>query len=280
MQNNFSAPISGAGLGLHRSLLDRLSNLGTEQINFLEIAPENWIRVGGRLGKQLRSYTERFPFVCHGLSLSLGSPAPLNIDLLKAVKQFLHDHNIRYYSEHLSYSGDEGNLYELLPIPFTEDAVHYVAARIRQAQDILGERIAIENATYYYAPLREMPEWEFINAVLREADCALLLDVNNLFVNSINHQYDALEFLKKLHGERTAYIHIAGHDSEQESFCVDTHGTPVVQDVWDLLQASYRLFGVKPTLLERENNIPPWDALLQELNKIRKYQARLSDQNS
>lgn len=272
--------MSGAGLGLHRSLLDRLSNLGTEQINFLEIAPENWIRVGGRLGKQLRSYTERFPFVCHGLSLSLGSPAPLNIDLLKAVKQFLHDHNIRYYSEHLSYSGDEGNLYELLPIPFTEDAVHYVAARIRQAQDILGERIAIENATYYYAPLREMPEWEFINAVLREADCALLLDVNNLFVNSINHQYDALEFLKKIHGERTAYIHIAGHDAEKESFCVDTHGTPVVQDVWDLLQASYGLFGVKPTLLERENNIPPWDALLQELNKIRKYQARLGDQNS
>lgn len=280
MKNNFSAPVSGAGLGLHRSLLDRLSHLDTKDINFMEIAPENWIHVGGRFGKQLRSYTERFPFVCHGLSLSLGAPAPLNIGLLKDIKQFLREHNIRYYSEHLSYSGDTGNLYELLPIPFTEDAVHYVAARIRQAQDILGERIAIENATYYYVPMQEMPEWEFINAVLCEADCALLLDVNNLFVNSANHQYDALEFLKNLRGERTAYIHIAGHDTEKESFYIDTHGAPVVQDVWDLLQTAYSLFGIKPTLLERENNIPPLDALLQELNKITKFQAQLSYQQS
>lgn len=275
-----SASVSGAGLGLHRSLLDKLSHLNAEDINFLEIAPENWINVGGRLGKQLRAYTEKFPFVCHGLSLSLGAPAPLNIDLLKSVKQFLREHNIRYYSEHLSYSGDTGNLYELLPIPFTEDAVHHVASRVRQAQDILGERIAIENATYYYAPMQEMTEYEFINAVLCEADCALLLDVNNLFVNSTNHKYDALEFLKKLRGERTAYIHIAGHDAEKESFCVDTHGTPVVQGVWDLLQASYELFGAKPTLLERENNIPPAEVLLQELNKIKKRQAQISDNNS
>jgi len=278
MKNNFSAPVSGVGLGLHRSLLDALSHLDTTDINFMEIAPENWIRVGGRIGNQLRSYTEKFPFVCHGLSLSLGSPAPLNIDLLKAIKQFLREHNIRYYSEHLSYSGDGGNLYELLPIPFTEDAVHYVAARIRQAQDILGERIAIENATYYYAPSQEMTECEFINAVLCEADCALLLDVNNLYINSTNHQYNALEFLKNLHGERTAYIHIAGHDTEQENFCVDTHGAPVAQDVWDLLQATYSLFGIKPTLLERENNIPPLDALLYELNKIKKVQAQSSSQ--
>jgi uncharacterized protein len=277
---NFSASVSGAGLGLHRSLLDKLSHLNTEDINFLEIAPENWINVGGRLGKQLRAYTERFPFVCHGLSLSLGAPAPLNIDLLKSVKQFLREHNIRYYSEHLSYSGDTGNLYELLPIPFTEDAVHHVASRIRQAQDILGERIAIENATYYYAPMQEMTECEFINAVLCEADCALLLDINNLFVNSTNHQYDALNFLKTLRGERTAYIHIAGHDTEKENFYVDTHGTPIAQDVWDLLQASYGLFGAKPTLLERENNIPSVDTLLQELNKITTSQAQFSAQKS
>lgn len=277
---NFSASPSGAGLGLHRSLLNKLSHLNTEDINFLEVAPENWINVGGQLGKQLRAYTEKFPFVCHGLSLSLGAPAPLNIDLLKSIKQFLREHNIRHYSEHLSYSGDTGHLYELLPIPFTEDAVHHVASRIRQAQDILGERIAIENTTYYYAPMQEMTECEFINAVLCEADCALLLDVNNLFVNSTNHQYDALEYLKNLHGKRTAYIHIAGHDTEKESFYIDTHGAPIVQDVWDLLHASYELFGEKPTLLERENNIPETEVLLQELNKIKRHQAQFRDQKS
>ncbi len=280
MNNDFVAPVSGAGLGLHRSLLDSLSHLSTQDINFMEIAPENWIGVGGRLGKQLRLYTEKFPFVCHGLSLSLGSPAPLNLDLLTQIKQFLRKHDIRYYSEHLSYSSDAGNFYELLPIPFTEDAVHYVASRIRQAQDILGHRIAIENATYYYTPMQEMPEWEFINAVLVEADCALLLDVNNLYVNSHNHQYDPLAFLEKLCGERTAYIHIAGHDTQTENFYLDTHGASVAQNVWDLLQASYTLFGIKPTLLERENEIPPANALVQELNKITSYQAQARHQKS
>jgi uncharacterized protein (UPF0276 family) len=270
--NKFSAPISGAGLGLHRSLFGKLSHLSPDDINFLEIAPENWINIGGQLGKQLRSYTEKFPFVCHGLSLSLGAPAPLNTDLLASIKSFMREHNIRYYSEHLSYSGDAGNLYELLPIPFTEEAADYVAARIRQAQDILGQRIAIENATYYYAPGQEMAEWEFINRVICEADCALLLDVNNLFVNSINHQYNAQDFLRKLDSKRTAYIHIAGHDSESEDFCLDTHGSPVVENVWNLLQVSYSLMGVKPTLLERDNNIPPVNGLMQELQTIKRIQ--------
>jgi len=254
-------------------MVDKLSHLSTDEINFLEIAPENWIHVGGSFGKKLRSYTEKFPFVCHGLSLSLGAPAPLNIDLLQSIKVFLREHNIRYYSEHLSYSGDAGNLYELLPVPFTQEAADYIAARIRQAQDILGQRIAIENATYYYAPGQEMAECEFINRVLQQADCSLLLDVNNLFVNSINHHYNAIDFLHNLQGDKTAYIHIAGHDSKTENFCVDTHGQPVVDGVWNLLQQSYSLFGVRPTLLERETNIPPVDALMQELQHIRSVQA-------
>lgn len=272
--DRLSTLINGAGLGLHRSQLDRLAHFDVDSINFLEIAPENWIHVGGSLGKKLRSYTEKFPFACHGLSLSLGGPAPLDVGLLKTIKCFLRDHNIGAYSEHLSYSGDGGHLYELLPIPFTEDAVHYVAARIRQAQDILGQRIAIENSSYYHAPAQEISECEFINAVLSEADCALLLDVNNLFVNSTNHGYDAYQFLHDLQGDRTAYIHIAGHDAERESFYVDTHGAPVVQEVWNLLRAAYSSFGVRPTLLERENNIPPLDALLHELDLIKQAQAQ------
>ncbi len=280
MPTDFAAPLTGAGLNLHRSLLAPLSQISTAHINFLEVAPENWIGIGGRLGKQLRSLTETIPFVCHGLSLSLGAPAPLNFDLLKSVKQFLREHSIRYYSEHLSYSGDEGNLYELLPIPFTEDAVHYVAARIRQAQDFLGERIAIENASYYYVPMQEMTECEFINAVLSEADCALLLDVNNLFVNSVNHHYNPMDFLQKIQGHRTAYIHVAGHDTGQEPFYVDTHGAPVAQSVWDLLRAYYALYGVKPTLLERDHNLPSLNELLAELAIIKTTQRQVIGNNS
>lgn len=267
-------PVHGAGLGLRRNLLNNLRDTTTTDIQFMEVAPENWINVGGRFGKQFRAYTERFPFVCHGLSLSIGSPAPLNVELLHAVKDFLREHDIRYYSEHLSYCSDDGQLYDLLPIPFTEEAVHYVAGRIRQAQDILEQRIAIENASYYCAPQQEMSESEFINAVINEADCDLLLDVNNVYVNSINHRYDPLEFLKSLPGERTAYMHIAGHFHEAEDLRVDTHGAPVIPSVWALLERAYQLFGVKPTLLERDFNIPPLAELLDEVKQIQRLQAQ------
>ncbi len=271
----FIAPVSGVGLGLRRTLLETLDNTTTSDIQFMEVAPENWINLGGRLGKKFRSYTERFPFVCHGLSLSIGSPAPLNIDLLHAIKKFMQMHGVRYYSEHLSYCSDEGQLYDLLPIPFTEEAVNHVAERILQAQDILGQRIAIENSSYYCAPQQEMSESEFINAVVKKADCALLLDVNNIYVNSINHRYDPYAFLASLPGERTAYIHIAGHYVEAEDLRVDTHGTAVIDPVWDLLESAYQQFGVKPTLLERDFNIPPLENLMQELDCIKQRQARV-----
>lgn len=266
---NYSAAVSGAGLGLRRTLMKTLEGVNTDDIQFMEVAPENWIQVGGRLAKQLRAYTERFPFVCHGLSLSIGSPAPLNTELLHAIKQLMREHGIRYYSEHLSYCSDQGQLYDLLPIPFTEEAVDYVAERILRAQDILGQRIAIENSSYYYAPQQEMSESEFINAVVKKADCALLLDVNNIYVNSINHKYDPYEFLASLPGRRTAYIHIAGHYEEAEDLRVDTHGAPIIHPVWQLLEKAYELFGVKPTLLERDFNIPPLPELLAELNEIK-----------
>ncbi len=274
LPTNYVAPISGAGLGLRRSLLDTLEQSTPDDIQFMEVAPENWINLGGRLGKKFRRYTERFPFVCHGLSLSIGSPAPLNTELLHAIKKLMQEHGIRYYSEHLSYCSDDGQLYDLLPIPFTEEAVDYVAARIQQAQDILGQRIAIENSSYYCAPQQEMSESEFINAVIKKADCALLLDVNNIYVNSINHRYDPFEFLASLPGERTAYIHIAGHYEEADDLRVDTHGTAVIDPVWALLEKSYALFGVKPTLLERDFNIPPLPELMSELDFIKQRQSQ------
>ncbi|UTF61171.1 DUF692 domain-containing protein [Gilvimarinus sp. DA14] len=264
--------VSGAGLGLRRSLLQPLEEIEPQAIDFMEVAPENWINVGGRWGKQLRRYTERYPFVCHGLSLSIGSRDPLDVGLLRRVKAFINEHKIRGYSEHLSFCSDQGHLYDLLPIPFTEESVRHVAQRVRQAQDILGQRIALENASYYCTPGQQMSEAEFISAVLAEADCSLLLDVNNIIVNSINHGYDAEEFLRKLPLERVAYAHIAGHYHQAEDLRVDTHGAAVEPPAWQLLDRFYQLAGSVPTLLERDFNIPPVAELLNEVAQIRKYQ--------
>jgi len=245
-----------------------------EPVDFFEVAPENWIGVGGKLGKDFSYFTERYPFVAHGLSLSIGSPAPLDETFLFRVKRFLDEHAFRYYTEHLSYCSDDGHLYDLLPIPFTEEAVHYVAGRLRRVQDILERRIAMENVSYYAAPGKEMEEIDFINAVLTEADCDLLLDVNNIYVNSINHRYDAEQFLKALPADRVVYFHMAGHYDEAEDLKVDTHGAPIIDPVWSLLETAYEHFGVVPTLLERDFNIPPLPELLSEVNQIRTLQTR------
>lgn len=267
-------PVHGAGLGLRRTLLGPLADLPSIPVNFFEVAPENWIGVGGRYGKQLRAFTERHPFVTHGLSLSLGGPTPLDETFLHTLKRFLDMHGIASYTEHLSYCSDDGHLYDLLPIPFTAEAVQYVAARIRRVQDILERRIAVENVSYYAAPGQEMAEIDFLNAVLAEADCDLLLDVNNVYVNSVNHGYDARDFLARIPGGRIAYLHVAGHYVEAEDLLVDTHGAAVIDPVWALLDETYARFGVIPTLLERDFNIPPLPELLAEVAQITAIQAR------
>jgi uncharacterized protein (UPF0276 family) len=278
---NQQYPVHGAGLGLKRALMGSLEDQPPAQLDFLEVAPENWIGVGGSYGKRFRQFTERYPFVTHGLSLSIGSPSPLDFDFLQQVKDFLKQHNVRTYSEHLSYCSDDGHMYDLMPIPFTSEAVTYVADRIRQVQDFLEQRITMENISYYAAPGQEMAEIDFVNAVLEEADCGLLLDVNNIYVNSVNHKYDAVEFLKRLPGDRISYIHIAGHYNEADDLIVDTHGADVIDPVWDLLDHTYAQFGVIPTLLERDFNIPPLSELLTEVDRIaslqQKWQA-LSDE--
>ena len=270
--------IHGAGLGLKRELIPQLqAGFGqplTAAIDFLEIAPENWIGAGGRVGKQLAWFAERYPIACHGLSLSLGGPDPLNVAFLQQVKAFLELHRIPLYTEHLSYCSDGGYLYDLLPIPFTEEAVHYVAERIRRTQDILGRRIAVENASFYVAaPISEMDELTFLRAVLEEADCDLHLDINNIYVNSVNFGFDPHEFLRGLPGERIVYAHVAGHDQEAPDLIVDTHGQDVIDPVWALLDVAYRLYGAFPTLLERDINIPPLPQLMREVNYIAELQA-------
>ncbi len=267
-------PVQGAGLGLRRAFIGSLADDIPSQIDFMEVAPENWIDVGGRLGRQFRKISEQIPMVCHGLSLNIGGPAPLDEPFVKRVKQFLETHNIRVYSEHLSYCADDGHLYDLMPIPFTEEAVHYVAERIQRVQDIIGQKMAMENASYYAEMGKEMEEIDFINAVLEEADCLFHIDINNIYVNSINHKYDAEKFLKALPGDRISYAHIAGHYVEAEDLRVDTHGADVLDPVWKLLDVAYEHFGVFPTLLERDFNIPPMETLLKEVDSIRYYQQK------
>jgi uncharacterized protein (UPF0276 family) len=271
-------PVHGAGLGLRRSFIDAAVTHPPAQVDFWEVAPENWIGVGGRFGKQLRALTERFPFVCHGLSLSIGGPAALDQTFLKNLKVFLDQHQIRTYTEHLSYCSDDGHLYDLMPIPFTEEAVHYVAARIRHVQDSLERRIAMENVSYYAAPGKQMEEIDFLNAIIEEADCGLHLDINNIYVNSINHGYDAQDFLHRLPAQRIVYAHIAGHYVEAEDLRVDTHGADVIDPVWQLLESAYAKFGVFPTLLERDFNIPPLEQLVQEVDTIAALQEKWNPQ--
>ena len=267
-------PVDGVGLGLRRSLMGPLADADNvpAKVDFFEVAPENWIPVGGALGKRFRAFTDRYPFVCHGLSLSLGSPSGLDMDLLRDIKTFLSEHRVRCYTEHLSYCSDHGHLYDLMPIPFTEEAVHYVAGRIRQVQDVLEQRIGIEHVSYYAMPHAEMSELEFVNAVLQEADCGLLLDVNNAYVNGINHGYDPAAFIRGLPGERIMYVHVAGHYDEADDLKVDTHGADVIDPVWSLLDVAYDQFGPLPTLLERDFNLPPLAQLYAELDTIRGHQ--------
>ena len=285
-------PVAGAGLGLRRELVAPLLERVPEPIGFFEVAPENWMELGGKYGRQFRALTERHPFVTHGLSLSLGGPAPLDTGFVKRVRKFLDEHGIRYYTEHLSYCSDDGHLYDLMPIPFTGDAVKHVAARIRRVQDILEREIAIENVSYYAvlstsaggkksysrtpaaAPGAEMSELQFVNAVLERADCGLLLDVNNIYVNSINHRYDARAFLDGLPAQRVRYLHVAGHYVEAEDLRVDTHGADVIDPVWDLLDHAYARLGPVPTLLERDFNIPPLATLLREVERVRQLQRK------
>ncbi len=268
-----SCSVSGAGLGLRRSLIKEINNSDAGAIDFLETAPENWIGIGGRIKEKFEYIAERYPLVCHGLSLSLGSPDPLDKKFLKQVKDFLERYSVCCYSEHLSYCSDEGHLYDLMPIPFTPEAADYVADRICEVQDFLGQRIAVENVSAYIAPAKMMSETDFINRVLEKSDCRLLLDVNNVYVNSVNFEFDPKQYLQELPAERIAYCHIAGHYNEASDLIVDTHGADVIENVWSLLGETYKLFGVIPTLLERDFNFPEFDSLLSEVAHIRTIQS-------
>ncbi len=265
--------LHGAGVGLRRPLLAEMAAADALPVAFLEVAPENWIGIGGHQGRQLRALTERHPLICHGLSLSIGGSDPLDYAFLGRLKAFMAEHQVPLYSEHLSFCADQGHLYDLLPLPFTEQAVRHTAARIRAVQGYLDQPIAIENVSYYVQPPGEMDELAFLNAVVEEADCLLLFDVNNLYVNSQNHGYDPIAYLDGLPFDRIAYLHMAGHQVEPDGFIVDTHGATPVDPVWALLDETYARLGPLPTLLERDFNLPPLAELLGEVAQIRAHQS-------
>ncbi len=267
-----SRKIEGAGLGLRREMLPELNDEILAQVDFWEVAPENWIPLGGKFARQLAELTHSHSFSTHGLSLSIGSSDPLDIDLLKRIKAFLKQHQISLYSEHLSFCSHQGHMYDLMPIPFTEEAVKHVSKRIRQAQDILEQPLVLENVSYYLAPFQQLSELDFICAVLEESGCKMLLDVNNVYVNSINHNYVPKPFIQALPSDAIVYGHIAGHYDEADDLKVDTHGADIIEPVWDLLKFAYDCHGVFPTLLERDFNIPPLTELVKDVERIRHIQ--------
>lgn len=266
--------VAGAGLGLKQEIIPEMLEQQPDSIGFVEVAPENWIGIGGSSRRAFDQVRERYPLVCHGLSLNIGGLAPLDDTFLRQLKQFLDDNDSLIYTEHLSYCGDSGYLYDLMPIPFTGEAVHYVAERIRRVQDILERRIGMENVSTYALPEGEMSEIEFLNAVLEEADCGYHLDINNIFVNASNHGFDPYDYLARIPAQRIMYAHIAGHYVESPTLRIDTHGEDVIPDVWNMLDSAYAQYGTFPTLLERDFNIPPLHDLLQEIGQISAFQQK------
>lgn len=256
------------GIGFRKDFAEEFLEKRILSPAFVEVAPENWMGIGGYWKKIFDQVAEQYPVYMHGLSLSIGSPDPIDWNFLKKVKNFLKTYDIKIYSEHLSYTKcDNAHLYDLLPIPFRWDAVHHVAKRIREVQDFLERKIAIENVSYYTSVAAEMTEAEFVNAVVAEADCNLLLDVNNIYVNAFNHKYNAEKFLDQLPLDRVEYIHMAGHEQVEPDLIIDTHGEPIIFPVYELFEYTVnKLPKNVPVLLERDFNIPELEELQHEMS--------------
>ena len=262
--------VSGVGLGLRRDIAQDLIELESNKPDFLEFAPENWMNFGGKWKKTLDKIVEIYPIVNHGLSLSIGSPDDLQWDFLKDLKAFFNEYPVQIYSEHLSYSkSNNAHLYDLLPIPFRQDAVDHIVKRIKTVQDFLEMPIALENVSYYTPIGAEMSESEFISTIVNESACNLLLDVNNVYVNAFNHSYDPKEFLNSIPLEKVVYIHMAGHTKINDDVIIDTHGEDIIDPVYELLSWTLPKLKPVPILLERDFNIPEMESLQKELNNLK-----------
>jgi len=266
----------GFGLGLraqhYREILD-----GNPAVDWFEVISENYMVPGGQPLRMLDAIAERYPVIMHGVSLSIASTSPLDQDYLRDLKALAHRVKPRWVSDHLCWTGVHGtNLHDLLPVPYTQEALAHVVSRISQVQDFLGRRLVIENVSSYIEyECSEMSEWEFVAEVARRADCWLLLDVNNVFVSGINHDFSTARFIDAIPADRVVQFHLAGH-SEGETCLIDTHDQPVSEDVWRLYARAIERFGPVSTMIERDDNIPPLATLIEELDRARGVSAEVA----
>ena len=262
--------VEGVGIGLRHDLAQELLRTAPAEVRWLEIHPENDVRRGGRFEQNLEQAGERWPIVPHGLSLGFGNVDPYDPAYVGQLKALLDRTGAGWYSDHLCFAVVDGTfLHDLLPIPFREDAVLHVAGRVRELADRLERPVAVENVSYYADPAApRMREWDFVGEVLERADCKLLLDVNNVYVNSRNHSFDPRRYIDAMPRERVVQIHVAGHLTRKDGLIIDTHGEPICEGVYDLLGYTLERLGPVPVLLERDANIPALDEVLDEVRRL------------
>ncbi len=271
--------LQGFGLGLRPQHYERIL-AGDCAVDWFEILSENYLVPGGRPLYYLDRIAERFPLAMHGVSLSIGSSDPLNRSYLRDLARLARRVQPRLISDHLCWTGVDGlNLHDLMPLPQTDEAVHHVARRIGQVQDALGRQFVLENVSSYVGFTHSrLAEWQFLSAIVAESGCALLLDINNVYVNSVNHGFDALDYLDGLPRHSVRQIHLAGHsqDAAGTGLLIDTHDHPVCDAVWALYAAALERFGAVPSMIERDDRIPPLDDLLAELDQARDIASRVT----
>lgn len=266
--------ISGYGLGLrteHYADFLADSERLRQRVDWLEVISENYMVPGGKPLYMLDQIRRDFPMVMHGVSLSIGGTAPIDVEYLRHLKVLIERIEPAWISDHLCWTGTDGlNLHDLLPMPYTERALRHLVERISQVQEFLGRKILLENVSSYVTyRADEMSEWEFIAALLQRSGCDLLLDVNNIYVSSVNHGFNPQHFIDAIPATHVRQIHLAGHENHG-SYIIDTHDHPVCDAVWDLYAYTVRRLGAVPTMIERDDNIPPLNELLDELDTVRR----------
>jgi uncharacterized protein len=268
-------PILGFGLGLRTEHYDTILK-ENPKVDWFEILSENYLVPGGKPIYFLEQICERYPVVMHGVSMSIGSSDPLDWDYLKQIKNLAEKTKAHWLSDHLCWTGIEGkNLHDLLPLPYTEEAVKHVVKRLKEVQDFLERRILIENvSSYVNYEQSTMSEWEFISAIAEEADSLILLDINNIYVSSVNHEFDPLEYISNVPAERIYQFHLAGH-LNMGNYIIDTHDHDIVKPVWKLYEETLKRVGFVSTMIERDDHIPPLNEVIQELEEAKKIAQKI-----